>query len=104
MAMKPRLQQAIKKYNRFATRSGIQPPSKNFTMLAATNDPSTVTKSPAASRLDGRLHLQISRMARYIRTLVNSIVKETAMPNAAARLADERKTMVSNKVRAIVPN
>ena len=84
-----------------ATTSGIQPPSKNFTILAATNDPSTVMNSPATSKLKGKLQRQTSRIAMNISTLVSSIVIETAMPNAAARLSDDRNAMVRTSVSAI---
>ena len=84
-----------------ATASGNQPPSSTFIMLALTNARSTTTKMPATARLTGRLQPQISRIARNIRIEVKSIVVATAMPNAAARLSEERKPMVSPSVRII---
>ena len=56
---------------------------------------------PEVNRLAGRLQFQISRITRNISTEVSNIVSETATPNAAARLSEERKASVSPSVSAI---
>ena len=93
MSLRPRRQVQIRKKITAATISGTNPPSKTFIRLAATNDKSTTMNSPATIRLAGRLQFQISRITRNISTEVSSIVSDTAMPNAAARLSDERNVM-----------
>jgi hypothetical protein len=84
-----------------ATTNGNQPPSNTFIMLALTKERSTTMKMPAVAMASGRLQCQISRIARNSSTEVRNMVRNTAMPKAAARLSEERKPKVSAKVNTI---
>src|SRR5271169_2740303 len=101
MSSRPRRQVQIRKKITAATTSGTNPPSNIFIRLAVTKERSTTMNSPATTRLAGRLQFQISRITRNISTEVSNIVSETATPNAAARLSEERKASVSPSVNAI---
>ena len=72
-----------------ATTSGNHPstPSSCWRNERQIND----DEQSGGDQADPRLQRQISRIARNINIDVNSMVIETAMPNAAARLSDERK-------------
>src|SRR5471032_2954223 len=101
MSSRPRRQVQIRKKIAAATISGTYPPSNTFIRLAETNERSTTINNPATSRLAGRLQPQISRITKNISTDVSSMVSETATPNAAARLSEERKASVSPSVNVI---
>ena len=57
--------------------------------------------TPAVPSASGSFQPQISRIVMNISTEVSSMVSDTAMPKAAARLSDERKPSVRPSVRII---
>ena len=69
--------------------------------MALTNARSTTTNKPATARPTGKLQPQTSRIAKNINTDVSSMVSDTAIPKAAARLSDDRKPKVRPSVRII---
>ena len=59
---------------------GSQPPSAIFMRLARKKLTSTMTNMPATAIATARRHFHKSRMARYSRNVVNSMVVDTAVP------------------------
>jgi hypothetical protein len=72
-----------------------------FKVLEMKNAASISRKTPATPTLASRLHCQISRIAISNKAEVISIVADTAMPYAAARLSDLPNPMVSAIVTTI---
>src|SRR5579872_1933354 len=100
-ASRPLRQVAMTKNNSAPTTNGAQPPSKIFMRLADTNERSTSAKLPASSALGNELQPHSSRIAAKASPDVNNMVSETATPNAAARLSEDRKPSASDTVAAM---